>query len=349
MALKQRYFAVAVGIVLFIIQAVDAVPPFWGTIFIDPDIITAADPTTYVGTTYSGQGYRWTYDRRVNDWTYINAYLFNTSFNDGLTAEIQVNPEFGSPAAAIVEAQKYSVAIGRLPTVLRTDVDSVWIHQGTQVFGGGNNSILIHTGQADLYSADGILEETLVHEASHTSLDAAHAASPGWLAAQVADGEFISNYAYLHPTGENIAETFLTYFAVRVQFERISQSIVNTIVNTIPHRLSYFESQSFNMYPYVASPLGDYNDNGTIDAADYVVWRKNFGIGNVLPNDLIGGAVGSQDYNVWRSHFGQPFGSGSRFAANAAVPEPHVGSLAVVAAAAALAIRGRRRSSIRTS
>jgi hypothetical protein len=51
--------------------------------------------------------------------------------------------------------------IGRLPTVLRSQLRTVWIHQGVEPFGGGNNNLLIHTGQADLYYASGILEETL--------------------------------------------------------------------------------------------------------------------------------------------------------------------------------------------
>jgi autotransporter-associated beta strand protein len=33
---------------------------------------------------------------------------------------------------------------------------------------------------------------------------------------------------------------------------------------------------------------GDYNSDGTVDAADYVVWRKNDGTTNSLPNDPIG-------------------------------------------------------------
>ena len=47
------------------------------------------------------------FDRRVEDWITVNAYLFNAQFDDGLTAEIQVNPEFGSTSAAQAEANKY--------------------------------------------------------------------------------------------------------------------------------------------------------------------------------------------------------------------------------------------------
>jgi hypothetical protein len=223
--------------------------PFSGTIFIDPDIVTSADPTTFTGLTYAGQANRVMFDRRVNAFVTYNAYLFNATFNDGLTAEIQVNPEFGSVAAAMAPASQYGTEIGRLPTALRTSLQTVWIHQGVQPFGGGNNNILIHTGQGAQYIADGILEEALVHEASHTSLDSTHAASPGWLAAQAADPNFISTYARDNPTTEDVAESFLPYLAVRYRSDRISASLANTINSTIPNRLAYFDAQHFNLYP----------------------------------------------------------------------------------------------------
>lgn len=56
---------------------------------------------------------------------------------------------------------------------------------------------------------------------------------------------------------------------------------------------------------------GDYNGNGTVDAADYVTWRK--GLGTTYTQN---------DYDVWRAHFGQTAGSGSGAIANADVPEP---------------------------
>jgi hypothetical protein len=71
-----------------------------------------------------------------------------------------------------------------------------------------------------------------------------------------------------------------------------------------------------------APPLaGDYNQNGVIDGADYVVWRKNLGGSTSLPNDDTPG-VGLDDYTRWRTDFGQAAGSGARVNTNAAVPEP---------------------------
>jgi hypothetical protein len=64
---------------------------------------------------------------------------------------------------------------------------------------------------------------------------------------------------------------------------------------------------------------GDYNNNGTVDAADYVVWR-NAGPADTLPNDTTPGTVNGADYDLWKSRFGATSGSGSL--AGSAVPEP---------------------------
>jgi len=148
------------------------------------------------------------YDRRVNNWITVNAFLFDTYFTDSLYCEVQVNPEFSSVGAALQEAEFYANEIGRLPTILRLELETVWIHMGQELFGGGNNNILIHTGQSVNYINNGILEETLVHEASHTSLDAYHASSQGWVNAQNLDAGFISQYAQDYPTTEDIAGSF---------------------------------------------------------------------------------------------------------------------------------------------
>ena len=59
-----------------------------------------------------------------------------------------------------------------------------------------------------------------------------------------------------------------------------------------------------------ALPNGDYNQNGVVDAADYIVWRKSIG--------------GQPAYDAWRQRFGSSPGSGSGFAEGGSVPEPSV-------------------------
>ncbi len=48
---------------------------------------------------------------------------------------------------------------------------------------------------------------------------------------------------------EDIAESFLPYLAVQHRSDRISQSLANTIRQTIPTRIDYFNQQSFNLHP----------------------------------------------------------------------------------------------------
>ena len=225
-----------------------------GTIFLDPDIITPDDPSTFVDAPYAGQGVRNMFDRRVAAFDDYSVYLFDASFDDGLTVEIQVNAEFGSPEAAEAGALKYGFVIGQLPRALRDDIQTVWIHLGDFAYGGGNNNILIHTGRTPQYEDPGILEETLVHEASHTSLDEDHADSAGWLAAQAADGIFISQYAHDNPDREDVAESFLPWLALRHRLDRIPADMAQEFLDNIPNRIAYFDAQPFDLYPVVQPP-----------------------------------------------------------------------------------------------
>jgi hypothetical protein len=50
---------------------------------------------------------------------------------------------------------------------------------------------------------------------------------------------------------------------------------------------------------------GDFNQDGFVNAADYTVWRDNFGSSTALPNDPNGTPVGTASYNTWKAHFGQ--------------------------------------------
>jgi hypothetical protein len=94
----------------------------------------------------------------------------------------------------------------------------------------------------------------------------------------------------------------------------------------------------------LAAVAGDYTNNGVVDTADYLLWRKNQGTTNVLANDLIGGRIGTAQYDQWRAHVGQTGGVSSGAPASAAVPEPRTLSLLFLAAAGVW-IRHRRRTS----
>lgn len=66
---------------------------------------------------------------------------------------------------------------------------------------------------------------------------------------------------------------------------------------------------------------GDYNQNGAVDAADYVVWRDELqdgGAGRADGNQ--DGTVNGADYDLWKAHFGQVAAGSAHSASN--TPEP---------------------------
>jgi hypothetical protein len=90
-----------------------------------------------------------------------------------------------------------------------------------------------------------------------------------------------------------------------------------------------------------AAPLsGDYNHDGLVDAADYVVWRNSLGdTGADLDADgNHDNVVDEDDYGIWSSQFGGT-GSSSASLTHALVPEPASGLLLMF-----LFIPRRRRS-----
>ena len=230
-------------------------PPYEGTAYISPRVIEPSDPTRFGSITYAGRGERRVYDQRPETWITINAYLFDVRY-EGQVVEFRVNPEFGSRETAQAEVETYAHALGQMPAVLLPGIRSVDINAGWGAWSAskassGGGRIHIHTDRVLPHA-----EENFVHEAVHVTLDPVHRdASPGWRAAQAADGVFISTYARDYPDREDVAESFSAWFAVRYQPERLTAGERTVILRTIPNRLIYFDEQGFDMSPYAPSEM----------------------------------------------------------------------------------------------
>ncbi len=75
---------------------------------------------------------------------------------------------------------------------------------------------------------------------------------------------------------------------------------------------------------------GDYNNDGKVDAADFVVWRKTDG--------------SQAGYDTWRANFGNALGSGAAVGSAAGVPEPASIALIVVAGCLGIQILRSKRN-----
>lgn len=91
----------------------------------------------------------------------------------------------------------------------------------------------------------------------------------------------------------------------------------------------------------VAHLPGDYDGSGTVDAADFTVWRDGLGSQNLAADGDRNGVVDELDYAVWKDFFGVSL-EGGGIGAIAAVPEPS--SMLICLLVAGMAICTRFRS-----
>jgi hypothetical protein len=95
-------------------------------------------------------------------------------------------------------------------------------------------------------------------------------------------------------------------------------NILTTLFGTFKVNYTYGAGGNVTLSNFTAAGLaGDYNGNGVVDAADYVMWRND-------PSAFGGDPAG---YNTWRANFGKTGGSGASLAGAAVVPEPGSGAL----------------------
>ena len=93
----------------------------------------------------------------------------------------------------------------------------------------------------------------------------------------------------------------------------------------------------FGISSLLTVPLsGDYNGDGVVDAADYIVWRDTLGqTGAGLAADgNADGIIDGLDYDVWAGHFGQSLPDSA--GASATIPEPSTAALLAIGCILAL-------------
>lgn len=105
-----------------------------------------------------------------------------------------------------------------------------------------------------------------------------------------------------------------------------------------PSQNGFTEATAFLVVPTLL--VGDYNNGGMVDAADYVVWRHASPTAT-LPNDDTPGMVDASDYADWRTNFGKSSSMSSAALGTSSVPEPAVVLLLFIAIALCGMVRNR--------
>jgi hypothetical protein len=142
--------------------------------------------------------------------------------------------------------------------------------------------------------------------------------------------------------GLNVAETgpgqtFADFAALMRMAEALEAHYGTSIGGIDFHELTTFSDAA------APRPLGDFNYDGVVDAADYTVWRDNIGSTTRLDADGdFDGVVAGTDYELWKSRIGTVGSGSSETAASVTVPEPASFLLGAAAVLAALALPIRR-------
>jgi autotransporter-associated beta strand protein len=96
-----------------------------------------------------------------------------------------------------------------------------------------------------------------------------------------------------------------------IDYGTVSGSLGALSVPTAPGNLNYNLVDTGSVIGLQVSLLGDFNNDGMIGNADYVVWRKGLGT-----------TYTPADYDVWRAHYGETPSAGPGTGAGGAIPEP---------------------------
>lgn len=130
------------------------------------------------------------------------------------------------------------------------------------------------------------------------------------------------------PTNESVF-AFLSGQSIAGTFVNLSSGSRAPVAGTTASFLVTVSGTQATLSDFLTNLPGDYNNDGVVDAADFVVWRQSLLTSVPLKNETASfGSVDTADYEAWRTNFGTTMALGSSFTAT--VPEPSTTSIAVL-------------------
>jgi len=245
---------------IYIFNQIDLTdPPFAGTLWELPDLISSSDYTVFSTSIYEGIEIRLFYDEAITDFINYPAHIFKVNFGDGLSIDFEIYSEFSEQEAISIE-QKYAPIVGQLGKELRKNIKSIEFLKGDSVASAQRSNDLSYANitfhidwlnnTVETRPGGDRTEELLIHESAHLSIDPYVYNQQGWIDAVILDNNYISTYAKENPDTEDVAENFQAYIAVKYFPERISNSLRDTILSVCLNRFKYFDSLNFDLSIY---------------------------------------------------------------------------------------------------
>ena len=245
---------------IYIFNQIDLTdPPFAGTLWELPDLISSSDYTVFSTSIYEGIEIRLFYDEAITDFINYPAHIFKVNFGDGLSIDFEIYSEFSEQEAISIE-QKYAPIVGQLGKELRKNIKSIEFLKGNSVASAQRSNDLSYANitfhidwlnnTVETRPGGDKTEELLIHESAHLSIDPYVYNQQGWIDAVILDNNYISTYAKENPDTEDVAENFQAYIAVKYFPERISNSLRDTILSVCLNRFKYFDSLNFDLSIY---------------------------------------------------------------------------------------------------
>jgi len=172
-------------------------------------LIEDKDVTVLDTIEFSGWSIIEVYDRRIPEYTNAELAIYRASWLGGDSMEVHVLKEFFDDKSIeeVLEESVYPFVYktGQLPHFLLEGIDRIVLFKGKERCSAALGSIYIHVGDHDDNVSD-FVEEMLLHEGGHASMDEKINELPQWKVAQQKDSLAISKYASENLDSEDITE-----------------------------------------------------------------------------------------------------------------------------------------------
>jgi hypothetical protein len=203
----------------------------------DLDFILVDDPGACWSITEGGGGRTEMYDPRRDTLFVEYALHFNVTFPDQ-QIRINLHPDVGDPQKRAMET---AASISRLPAQMRNTLRHVNILDGDGAAWeeGLGGFFTLYDGLMERRLAEHDLDETVFHESAHVALDSLLSSDPDWRSNQIADNDFITEYAGEKPDKEDIAESALFAWTMLHHPGRLPADVEAAVREIMPNCLEY--------------------------------------------------------------------------------------------------------------